>query len=91
MGDTTYRETILVWDAPSRWAYRVDETSDAVFDALLEDWVVEASGDGSRLHWTFACAPRAELAAVLAGSEGFIGETFAGAMAGLAAKLHGDS
>jgi hypothetical protein len=87
MGETTYRETILAWDEPTRWAYRVDETSDEVFDALLEDWVVEGVGAGSRLRWTFAFAPRAELADVLAGSHEFIGETFASAMVGLAEKL----
>lgn len=89
MGDATYRETILAWDEPTRWAYRVDETSDEVFDALLEDWVVEAADGGSRLRWTFAFAPRAELADVLAGSDELIGQTFASAMSGLADLLRG--
>jgi Polyketide cyclase / dehydrase and lipid transport len=87
MGETTYRETILVWDEPNRWAYRVDETSDEVFDALLEDWVIEPTETGSRLRWTFAFAPRAELADVLAGSHEFIGQTFASAMSGLIDQL----
>ena len=87
MGDTTYRETILAWDEPTRWAYRVDETSDEVFDALIEDWVIEPAGAGSRLRWTFAFAPRSDLADVLAGSHEFIGKTFASAMSGLDEKL----
>ncbi|MGZ8765967.1 MAG: SRPBCC family protein [Acidimicrobiia bacterium] len=89
MGETTYRETILAWDEPTRWAYRVDETTDEVFDALLEDWVIEPADGGSRLRWTFAFAPLAELADVLAGSHEFIGQTFTSAMSGLSEQLRG--
>ncbi len=46
---TVYRETILAWDAPHRWAYRVDETTDPTFLALAEDWVITPAPDeGSR-------------------------------------------
>jgi hypothetical protein len=36
IGGVKYRETMLAWDAPRRWAYRVDETSAPVFAALTE-------------------------------------------------------
>lgn len=41
IGGVKYRETMLAWDVPHRWAYRVDETSAPMFAALLEDWVIE--------------------------------------------------
>ena len=55
---TTYRETILAWDAPKRWAYRVDETTVPMAHGLVEEWTVEPDGDGSILGWTFAIDPR---------------------------------
>lgn len=55
---TTYRETILAWDAPHRWAYRVDETTVPMAHRLVEEWTVEPDGTGSILGWTFAIDPR---------------------------------
>ncbi len=56
---TTYRETILAWDAPTRWAYRVDETPAPLAHALVEDWHVSAGADsGSVVRWTFAIDPK---------------------------------
>ena len=54
MGEWTYRETILAWDAPRRWAYRVDETSAPLFSTLAEDWRVEPAPRGAVVQWTFA-------------------------------------
>ena len=55
---TRYRETILAWDAPHRWAYRVDETSVPLAHALVEEWTVERDGDHSIVGWTFAIDAR---------------------------------
>jgi hypothetical protein len=52
-----YDETILAWDVPGRWAYRVDECSAELFLALLEDWRLEPRDGGSVLRWTFAFEP----------------------------------
>lgn len=84
---TAYRETILAWDTPRRWAYRVDETSDATFAALAEDWVMETRADGSVLQWTFAVDPQPDLAELIAGAGEMIGTVFANAMASFAAYL----
>ena len=84
---TVYRETILAWDAPTRWAYRVDESSVTTFDALAEDWVMEPRGDVTVLRWTFAVDPQPELAELIAGAEETIGTVFANAMVGLADQL----
>jgi len=58
LAGTTYRETMLVWDAPTRWAYRVDECSVPIAHALVETWDIVAHGGGSVLRWTFAADPR---------------------------------
>jgi hypothetical protein len=88
MDGVTYRETLLAWDAPHRWAYRVDESSDATFRALAEDWVIRDAPDGgATLTWTFAVEPQPELRTVVEGARDLIGGVFGGAMASLAAHL----
>jgi hypothetical protein len=88
IGGVKYRETILAWDEPHRWAYRVDETSVPLFGALAEDWVVEpADGGTSTLHWVFAFDPLPDTAAALVGARELIGTTFAGAVRGLDDRL----
>lgn len=90
MDGVTYRETILAWDAPRRWAYRVDESSDDTFHALVEDWLVEDHGDASVLRWVFAVAPRPDLAELITGGRELIGGVWSAAMVQLAAHLGGD-
>ena len=64
-GAGTYVETILAWDEPYRWAFRVDECSAPLWRALAEEWRVEAAPAGSVLHWTFAAEPTPMFAPVL--------------------------
>ncbi len=86
MGEWTYRETILAWEAPHRWAYRVDETTSPLFAALAEDWRIEADGVGAaRVRWLFAVEPADGV--VLDGMEAVIGPVFHDAMAGLSAQV----
>jgi hypothetical protein len=90
VGGVKYRETMLAWDEPRRWAYRVDETSAPVFGALLEDWVMEPSAGGTTtLRWTFAFDPLPETAALMSGARDLIGGTFHDAARGLDARLRG--
>jgi hypothetical protein len=59
VGRTRYRETIIAWDAPHRWAYRVDETTVPMAHALVEEWTVApGAADTSVVSWTFAIDPR---------------------------------
>ncbi|HEY2427525.1 MAG TPA: SRPBCC family protein [Acidimicrobiales bacterium] len=90
MGETAYRETVLAWDVPTRWAYRMDESTDDTFSALVEDWVVVPDGEGAVVRWAFAVDPRPDLKEVLAGGRDFIGGVFAQAMANLSSLLAGD-
>ena len=59
VGGITYRETILAWDEPSRWAFRVDHTPAPIAHALVEEYTVEPRGENESLfRWTFACDPK---------------------------------
>lgn len=59
MAGTYYRETMLAWDEPTRWAYRVDESSAPIAHSLVEDWVLEEDHGSTVVRWTFAIDPRA--------------------------------
>jgi uncharacterized protein YndB with AHSA1/START domain len=87
MGDSWYRETILAWDEPTRWAYRVDESADSLLEALVEDWRVGGDADGSTVRWTFAVEPGADVAAGFPAAKTMIGDMFDQAMANLSARL----
>jgi hypothetical protein len=88
IGGVKYRETMLAWEAPRRWAYRVDETSVPVFAALAEDWIVEPDGhDAATVRWVFAFDPLPETAAMLVDGREIIGTAFRDAMRGLDASL----
>src|SRR4051794_4323171 len=73
MDGTAYRETLLAWDEPTRWAYRVDESGDATFRALAEDWIMAEAAGGSTLTWTFAVDPQPELRELVQGARDVIG------------------
>ena len=47
MRGTTYRETIIGWDPPGLWAYRVDESSLPLAHALVEEWTILDDPAGS--------------------------------------------
>jgi carbon monoxide dehydrogenase subunit G len=57
-GRTVYRETIMAWDRPTRWTYRVDETNASLAKALIEEWAVAPAPGGATVRWTFAIDPR---------------------------------
>lgn len=64
-GPSVYRETIIAWDAPNRWVYRVDEMTVPLAHALVEEWAVEPSGGGCVVRWTLAIDPRALFIALM--------------------------
>ena len=65
MGGVTYRETVLVWDAPHRWGFRVDEATAPIARALAEEYRLVADGDQTVVHWTFCADVGAPLHALL--------------------------
>jgi hypothetical protein len=54
---TSYFETMLAWDEPSRWMFRVDRSTLPIAKALVEDWTFEERGGGTLARWTFALEP----------------------------------
>ncbi|HET9728994.1 MAG TPA: SRPBCC family protein [Acidimicrobiia bacterium] len=90
MGDWWYRETLLAFDSPTRWAYRIDETTSPLFAALAEDWRLEADGDTTNVRWVFAFEPAGGPDAIdLSAIDTVIGPVFGEAMAGLSKALAG--
>jgi len=57
----TFEETIIAWEAPSRFAFRVDRAGMPVARALAEDYRIAAHPDGSVLEWTLAIDPHSVL------------------------------
>ncbi|HET6966563.1 MAG TPA: SRPBCC family protein [Acidimicrobiales bacterium] len=58
MGGVSYEETILGWDPPHRFAFRVDRSAAPLAYALAEDYRIAEHPSGSTLEWTFAVDPR---------------------------------
>lgn len=57
---TTYRETIVAWERPTRWAYRVDKSTVPLAHSLIEEWRVHPTNHDtqSRVTWIFTIQPR---------------------------------
>lgn len=82
-----FHETIMAWEEPSRWAYRVDTATVPMANALIEEWTIEERGTGSHVTWTFACDPKAVISLTLRFTPWFMGNTFRRAMKNLDRKL----
>jgi hypothetical protein len=87
MAGTGYRETILAWDEPARWAYRVDASSVPVGRALVEDWLLEDRGDCTTVRWVFAIEPSSLFRLGLPLAPLVMGRLFRRAMANLSLTL----
>lgn len=82
-----YRETIMAWDEPARWAYRINESSAPMNRALLEGWEFEDGGDRTLVRWTFAADPRLGFRVILLFGRTIVGWAFRRAMRNLGAQL----
>ena len=94
MAGTTYRETIIGWESPSRWAYRVDESSVALADALVEEWAIlhdPAGSDTTIVRWTFALDPKPLFSAGKVAASAVMGGLFRRAMANRSTQLQNGS
>ncbi len=87
MGTDVYRETMLAWDEPARWAYRVDESTGALARALVEDWTLHERDTATALRWTFAVDPTPAMSDGMEAAEPVIGAVFQQAMGNLSARL----
>jgi hypothetical protein len=84
---TVFHETIMAWEEPTRWAYRLDSATVPMAHALIEEWTIEELGSGSRVTWTFACDPKAVMTLTLRFMPFFMSGTFRRAMRNLDRKL----
>ena len=57
-----FEETILAWDEPRRWTYRIDRCTAPLAHAQVESTELAAAGDGTRVRWILASDPREGLA-----------------------------
>ena len=51
------RETILVYEPPCHWVYRVDATSIPIARAIVETWGFDDVAQGTHVAWKFAIDP----------------------------------
>jgi hypothetical protein len=81
------RETIMAWDEPSVWTYRVDSTTVPIARALIEEWALDDSGRGTRARWTFAVDPTPMFGVALTVAPFSLRRTFEQAMRALERRL----
>jgi uncharacterized protein YndB with AHSA1/START domain len=89
MGGVAYEETILAWDRPRRFAFRLDRAAAPLAYALAEDYRVDAHPSGSTLEWTFAVEPRRLLGLTAALFDPVLSRLFRRIAANLDRKLPG--
>jgi hypothetical protein len=56
-----YDETLLVWEEPCRWGYRIDRATKAIASAQLEITEFASIATGTRVKWILACDPLSDM------------------------------
>lgn len=87
MAGIHYTDTILAWDEPSHWAFRVSKAGAPFAKALAEDYRITSAGDGSIVQWTIAMEPRLALLAMQPLMDRFLPRYFKKAMRNLDNRL----
>lgn len=90
MAGIRYRDAILTWDEPERWAFYVSHAGAPFARALAEDYRITAQGTGSVVRWTIAMEPRLALKALRPVMDVFLPRYFSKAMSNLDAWLAGE-
>lgn len=83
----SFFETILAWDEPSRWTFRVDRATVPLAKALVEDWTFEEHADGTLVRWTFALEPTVLARLIAPAQRRTMSRLFGRAMRNLSALL----
>lgn len=65
LGAMAVREHFFLWEEGKRYAFYVQEANRSLMLRFAEDYVIEATPDGSRFTWTIALEPRSALRPVL--------------------------
>ncbi|MCF2528306.1 SRPBCC family protein [Yinghuangia soli] len=82
-----FHETVMAYEEPTRWAYRIDGLTVPMCHALIEEWLIEPRGTGSRVTWTFAADPMPMIAFTLRFMPWAMSSTFRRAMKNLDRRL----
>jgi Polyketide cyclase / dehydrase and lipid transport len=51
-GGVSFHETVIAWDSPTRYAYRIDRTTAPGLRGFVEEWSLLETPDGTRVTWT---------------------------------------
>ena len=79
-----FEETLLAWDEPTRWIYRIDRCTEDLASAQVEATLLDHNPDGgTRVTWILATDPREALASAEAAMPGILEERLAQALANL--------
>jgi hypothetical protein len=79
-----FEETVLAWDEPTRWAYRIDRCTAALAHAQVESTEFAVGpGGGTRVRWILASDPLPALAAARDVLPGILERRLADALAAL--------
>jgi len=87
MARIRYTETIIAWDEPDRWAFRVTRSTAPLAHAMAEEYRVSSHGHHSVVQWTFAIDPRPTLARATSLADVILPRMFRRAMTNLSVRL----
>jgi uncharacterized protein YndB with AHSA1/START domain len=87
VGGVTFHETVIAWDSPSRYAYRIDRCTMPGLRALVEEWTVLETSEGTRVAWTLALDAAAPVQAALRAASAGAGVATRRALAQLDQRL----
>jgi hypothetical protein len=87
LAGTRVRETVLVYEEPRLWSYRVDATAIPIARAAVETWLFEELPDGTYVRWTFAVDPTLLFHLLLPFPRTMIGTVWRRGMRNLSAHL----
>jgi uncharacterized protein YndB with AHSA1/START domain len=79
-----FEETLLAWDEPKRWSYRIDRCTAPLASAQVESTEFsDRPGGGTRVRWILASDPSDALARAEAALPGILESRLAEALANL--------
>ena len=87
MGGVAYEETVLAFEPPHRFAFRLDRAGAPFAYALAEDYRVAPHPSGSTFEWTFAVDPRPMLRPAMRWADPVLGRFFRRMAANLETRL----
>lgn len=75
-GGVAFHETVIAWDDPTRYAYRIDRTTVPGIRAQVEEWTLVETSAGTRVRWTMGVDAALPLRLALRASAPGVGLAF---------------